>query len=142
MGEALRELRTRKVHMAIAVDEYGGTAGLVTIEDILEEIVGEIHDEFDADEDAAEVRKIDDRTAEMPAKIRLDEVEEVLGVEIPDNGTYETVGGFLIASIGKIPAKGQRFAVNGFDFTVLDADERRIKRLRMHVRAAHGAPPA
>ena len=106
----------------------------MTIEDILEEIVGEIQDEFDVDEEPQAVRKVDDQTAEMPARTRLDEVEEVLGVELPDNGTYETVGGFLIASLGKIPATGDRFAVNGFDFTVLDADERRIKRLRVRVR--------
>ncbi|MHC5019650.1 MAG: hemolysin family protein [Planctomycetota bacterium] len=137
VADALREFRARKVHIAIAVDEYGGTAGLLTIEDVIEEIVGEIEDEYDDTSTEQPIQKLDDQTAEMPARTRLDEVEGVLGIELPDNGTYETVGGFLIASIGRIPGKGDRFAVNGFDFTVLDADERRIKRLRLHVREHH-----
>jgi CBS domain containing-hemolysin-like protein len=139
VADALREFRARKVHIAIAVDEYGGTAGLLTIEDVIEEIVGEIEDEYDDTSTEQPIQKIDEQTAEMPARTRLDEVEGVLGIELPDNGTYETVGGFLIASIGRIPGKGDRFAVNGFDFTVLDADERRIKRLRLHVREHHDA---
>lgn len=134
VADALREFRARQVHIAIAVDEYGGTAGLLTIEDVIEEIVGEIEDEYDETGGEQPIQKLDAQTVEMPARTRLDEVEGVLGVELPDNGTYETIGGFLIAAIGRIPGKGDRFAVNGFDFTVLDADERRIKRLRLHVR--------
>jgi magnesium and cobalt transporter len=135
--EVMREMRARKVHLAIAVDEYGGTAGLVTIEDILEEIVGEIQDEYDDEAVAEDVRTIDAQTVELSGRARLADAESALGVELPDNGTYETVGGLLIASIGIIPQKGDQFAVNGFEFTVLDADERRIKRLRLHVRETH-----
>jgi CBS domain containing-hemolysin-like protein len=134
IGELLREFRARKVHIAIVLDEYGGTAGLVTIEDIIEEIVGEIHDEYDTVEEALPpLRKIDATTAEIDARVHIYEVNEALGISLPENGDYETLGGFLFFAMGKVPKKGERHARDGVEFTVLEADERRLKRVRVQV---------
>jgi len=130
--ELLHEMRSQRTHMAIVLDEYGGTAGLVTIEDILEEIVGDIEDEFDR---AAELRlrRIDARTIEVDAKVRVDEVNEALGTNLPEDESYETIGGFVFSHIGRIPAPGDAFRHDAVQFSVLDADERRVKVLRISV---------
>jgi len=132
VGQLLREMRSEKVHIALVLDEYGGTAGLVTIEDILEEIVGEIQDEYDT-EALPFLRLIDKHTAELDARVHIDELNEALGVAIPDSDDYETVGGFLFSSVGKIPRPGEILRHQNIIFNILDADERRIKRLRVKV---------
>jgi putative hemolysin len=93
--------------MAIVLDEYGGTAGLVTIEDILEEVVGEIVDEYDQDEPAAMTR-IDAATVEIDARMRVDELNEELGLTLPEVDDYETIGGFVFSTMGHIPQVGER----------------------------------
>ena len=136
IGELLREFRAKKVHIAIALDEYASVAGLVTIEDIIEEIVGEIDDEYDGgEEEQPPLKRIDAQTAELDARTRVDEVNEALSIAIPhDGGQYETLGGFLFYVMGKVPKKGEKHAHDGAEFTIVDVDERRIKRVRVHVK--------
>jgi putative hemolysin len=104
--DLLAELREKKVHLAIVVDEYGGTAGLVTIEDIIEEIIGEISDEYEA-AGPSPIRRIDERTLEVDARVRIDELNEELNVDLPEDKDYDTVGGFLFSEMGKVPAAGE-----------------------------------
>ncbi|MDI6799894.1 MAG: hemolysin family protein [Actinomycetota bacterium] len=104
LDDLLREFRNRKTHMAIVVDEYGGTAGLVTIEDVLEEIVGEIFDEYDLE--TVMLERLDDNNIRVDARLSIDEINEVLGIDLSDVD-YETIGGFVYNLIGKIPTTGE-----------------------------------
>ncbi len=128
----LRQFRQEKIHLAIVLDEYGGTAGLVTIEDILEELVGEIDDEYDRPV-PPEMKSIDKDTLEVDARVHVDEVNEALEIGIPDNGDYDTIGGFVFSTLGKIPEKGEEFTHGNLHFVVMDAEPRKINRLRIHV---------
>lgn len=128
----LREFRHGKVHIAIVLDEYGGTAGLVTIEDILEELVGEIDDEYD-ETAAPAIRRLDDDTLEADARVHVSEINDELGVALPDNADYETIGGFVFATLGRIPVKGEEFTHQNVQFQVIEAEPRKINRLRLHV---------
>lgn len=128
----LRELRQNKVHIVIVLDEYGGTAGLVTIEDILEELVGEIDDEYDHAAPPP-INRVDDDTLEVDARVHVDEVNEELNVQLPEDGDYETIGGFVFTTLGKIPATGEEFRHEHIHFCVIDAEARKINRLRIHV---------
>lgn len=132
VGELLPEFQQRKVHFAVVLDEYGGTAGIVTIEDILEEIVGEISDEYDPEERDG-LTWIDDSTAEVDAKLHIDEVNEALGLDIPDDDDYDTVGGFLFASFGKVPLVGDCYDHGPAQFTVVEADDRKINRVKIQL---------
>ena len=129
--QLLQEFRRLKLHMAIVLDEYGGTAGLVTLEDILEEIVGDIVDEFDEDESTDKFALNADGSAEVDAKMPVDDVNEQLGLNLPEGEDFETVGGFVFSSLGKVPDIGERFTHDGIDFEILAADARRIQRLRI-----------
>jgi len=130
--DLLAEMREKKVHLAIVVDEYGGTAGLITIEDIIEEIVGEISDEYEAAEPAP-IRRINERTVEVDARVRIDELNEELNVDLPEDKDYDTVGGFLFSEMGKVPAAGEEMRFHNVCFRVLDAEARKINRLRIEV---------
>ncbi len=130
--DLLQELREKKVHLAIVLDEYGGTAGLVTIEDIIEQIVGDIADEYEHTEPAA-IRRIDPQTLEVDARVHIDELNDELKVELPEDRDYETVGGFLFSEMGKIPRTGEEFRYNNLLFRVLEAEERKINRIRVEV---------
>ena len=132
IDQLLRQLRVEKVHIAIVLDEYGGTAGLVTIEDILEELVGEIDDEYDR-QAPPEIKPIDRDTLEVDARVHVDDVNEALEIAIPDNGDYDTIGGFVFTRLGRIPDQGEEFAHENVHFLVIDAEPRRINRLRIHV---------
>ncbi len=134
--ELLGELIEKKVHLAMVADEYGGTAGLVTIEDILEEIVGEIQDEYEiAAEEVAEVKVLEGaRGAEIDARAYITRVNDELaesGIEFPTSEDYDTVGGFVVVSMGRIPAAGESARVDGLIVTVLDAEPTRVKRVRV-----------
>lgn len=137
----LRELRTQRVHIAIVLDEFGGTAGLVTIEDIIEELVGEIDDEYDRPA-VPELKQIDADTVEVDARVPVSDVNEALAVEIPEDGDYETIGGFVFSALGKIPAAGEGLNHNNVHIRVLDAEPRKINRLRISVAREPKAQPA
>lgn len=126
--ELLREFQTKKIHLAIVVDEFGGVRGLVTFEDVIEEIFGEIDDEHDDEE--SELRVVDERTVIVDAKIDIEEVEAHFRLSLPD-GPYESVGGFIIHRLGKVPQAGVVVQESGLSFKVLGADPRRIKSLRI-----------
>jgi putative hemolysin len=130
VNELLQELQQRKVHMAVVVDEYGGTAGLVTIEDLLEEIVGEIQDEFDAEEPTIE--SVSEHEFLFDARVPLDEVSKLLGVELPNEGG-DTLGGFIYSQLGKVPAVGDNIEYDSANFEVLTVAGRRIKQVRANV---------
>jgi CBS domain containing-hemolysin-like protein len=132
VADLLEQLRAEKVHLAIVLDEYGGTAGLVTIEDILEEIVGEIADEYEAPEPEP-IRRIDENTIEIDARVHIDELNEEMKVELPEDEDYDTVGGFVCSELGKIPAAGEELQYQNLRIHVLDAEERKINRLRVQL---------
>lgn len=130
LDDLLREFKSRKVHLAVVLDEYGGTAGVVSIEDVIEEIVGDISDEYDEIEDE-QVRRINESTAEVEGRLRVDELNDLLETELPEDEDYDTVAGFAIAKLGYIPAAGETFAADGVNVVILAADERKITRLRI-----------
>lgn len=132
IADLLTEFRQRKVQIAIVLDEYGGTAGLATIEDILEELVGEIDDEYDQPPPPM-LKQLDDDTVEVEARAPIYEVNEALRISLPEDQGYETVGGFVFASMGKIPAAGESLTHENVRIEVLDAEARKIRRLKIHV---------
>ena len=131
----LAELRRRRLHLAIAVDEYGGVSGLVTLEDVLEEIVGDIHDEYD--EEAAEIRESGDGFR-VDARTEIERLEERLDFEFGEELEYETVGGLAFQVLGRIPKPGETFRYRGLEITILDADRRRVKEVKIRRIAAPG----
>jgi len=130
--DLLREFQAKKVHIAIVLDEYGGTAGLVTIEDILEELVGEIADEYETEE-PAEIKRIDEHTVEVDARMRIDDLNDELNIELPEDGDYETIGGFVFNAMGKIPKPGEQCEHQNIGIQVIAAEPRRITRLRLNI---------
>lgn len=132
----LQEFRARKQHIAIALDEYGGTSGLITIEDVLEEIVGDIEDEHDAPRQE-DIRPLGENVYELTGRALLEDLED-LGVDL-DSDEVDTIGGYLSMEAGHVPAPGERFTLRGWTFTVLEADRKLIIRLRMEP-ADHAAP--
>ena len=132
IDELLEEFQRRQVHVGVVLDEYGGTAGLVTVEDILEEIVGEIRDEFDQEEEAT-IRKLGDGVAELDARVHVEELNDAMGLDLPENGDFETVGGFISYTIGRIPRKDEQFRHGKARFTVLAADARKISHVRVEI---------
>jgi CBS domain containing-hemolysin-like protein len=126
VAELLREMQQKRVHMAIVVDEYGGTAGLVTIEDLIEEIVGEIVDEYDREEPLVE--PIDDDTIRVDAKMSIDEVNELFGVELPHE-EWDTVGGLVFGLTGRVPVPGERVTFDSLEFLTERVAGRRIKKV-------------
>jgi len=134
VDELLREFKVNKVHMAVVLDEYGGTSGLVTIEDVVEEIVGEIVDEHEP-EPPKPIRRVEERTFEVEARVHIDELNDALGVDLPEDDGYETVGGFVLSRLGCIPKAGESLEHNRLRITVLEAEERRITRLKIDLAA-------
>lgn len=128
----LERMKRERFHMAVVLDEYGGVAGLVTLEDILEEIVGEIADEFDDDEEE-QIHRINDDTTDVDARVRVDDLNEIFDYGLPEESDFDTVGGFVFSKLGHVPAPNETFTWRNLQFTVLDADERRIGKLRIHI---------
>lgn len=128
IDDLLKDFRTRRVHMAIAVDEYGGTSGLITIEDLLEEIVGDIQDEYDLE--TPWMQPQDDGTLLVDARANVEELEEYYDIEIPRE-KFDTVGGYLFHLLGNVPQKGEKVSDNGLVLMVEDSDERKIEKVRV-----------
>jgi len=126
--ELLKQFQRQQTQCAIVVDEYGGTAGLVTIEDLLEEIVGEIRDEYDVESEPI----VDEGSGRwvFSGKVNIDEVIQRLNVDIEREG-FETVGGYLMSHLGRVPAVGEKLEMDGLIVEVLDAERRRINKVRM-----------
>jgi magnesium and cobalt transporter len=125
----LKEFRVSHHHMAIVVDEYGGVSGLVTIEDVLEQIVGDIGDEYDTDDDL-DIRKEGERQFTVKAQTRIDEFNRYFGTEFSDD-EFDTIGGLAISFLGRLPRRGEAFVLGGIEFKVLRADRRRLDTLRV-----------
>ncbi len=129
LDELFREMRRKKIHMAIAVDEYGGTAGLVTIEDLLEEIVGPIQDEYDAAEEPP-IKVVDERVALVDGRVHLEDVNAALDLHLPA-GDVDSLGGFVYSLLGHVPKQGERVAYNGVELTVERIDGTRIAQVKV-----------
>lgn len=134
LDELLTEMQARRTHMAIVVDEYGGTAGIVTIEDLLEEIVGEIEDEYDVARPSIEVISPDEVV--LDAGTSTDVLRELFGVNV-DSEDFDTIGGFLIHHLGRLPAVGDEVEVEGLTLRVLSMSGRRVRRLRVSRQATN-----
>ncbi len=125
----LKEFRRNRNHMAIVVDEYGGVAGLVTIEDVIEQIVGEIDDEYDIEDDF-NIRREAERQYSVRGVTRIDEFNEYFGTTLPDE-EFDTVAGLVMKQLGRLPRRGESVTIDGFEFRVTRADRRRIEALRV-----------
>jgi len=128
----LSELKVKRLHMAIVIDEYGGTSGLVTLEDLIEEIVGEIEDEYDFEEE--KLVEVSPGEILVPARLEIDEIEDYFGLEL-DEGNFTTVGGWIASNIGRIPKNGEHFQFDDLQVRIEQADERRVRKVRI-MRAA------
>lgn len=140
----LERMKLERLHMAIVLDEYGGVTGLVTLEDILEEIVGDIADEFD-DVESASIRHVDAHTIEVDARTHLDELNDLFDLDLPDEADFDTVGGFVFNELGRIPQKGEVVSWNNLRITVVEASDRSIVRVNVTSDvpwpAPHATPP-
>jgi CBS domain containing-hemolysin-like protein len=140
INDLLKEFQTKKIHMAVVIDEYGGTSGIVTLEDILEEIVGEITDE--SDDDQSLFRKVDETTYIFEAKISLNDFCKVLNIEEDlfeeIRGESETLAGLILEMTGEIPQKDKTIKYGDFLFRIESADKRRIKEIRVEINKKNG----
>lgn len=132
LHDLLQDFRTQKVHLAIVRDEFGGTAGLVTIEDVLEQIVGEISDEHEPLEPEL-FNRLSETTAEADARIHIDQLNRLMQLDLPEDAGYETLGGFVSTTLGRIPEPGVTFEDRHARFTILDAEPQRVKRVRIEL---------
>jgi CBS domain containing-hemolysin-like protein len=131
VSELLSEFKREKLKLAVVLDEYGGTAGIVTLGDVVQQLVGDIQDEFDA-APAQPVRRLPDGSAEVDASLNVGEVNERLEVALPEDEHYETLAGYVLSELGHFPRRGERFRAAGCEFTVLESSDRRV--LKMLVR--------
>jgi len=132
IDDLLREFQSEKIHMAIVVDEYGGTSGLVTLEDIIEEIVGEIQDEYDSDQPLH--KRISENVFVVDGSMPLEEINEELNLDLPTEEGVETIGGFLFGLFGSVPKEKEIAKYNGYEFVIEKIVERRIKQVRIIVK--------
>ena len=128
IDDLLREMQRNRTHMAVVVDEYGGATGVVTLEDILEQIVGDIHDEHDRA--AAPAERLPDGSYRVAARANIDELNESLDWSLPKRD-YETVAGLVLATLHRIPRAGEEFQIAGYSITVLESDARRVVSVKI-----------
>lgn len=126
--ELLKEFKTKRVHMAIAIDEYGGTSGLITIEDLIEEIVGDIKDEYDLEEEW--LIEEEDGAVLVDGRLNIEELEDHFEIAIPRE-KFDTVGGYLFDLLGRIPTEGEEVCAGALTLTVVECDERAIRKVRI-----------
>jgi len=126
----LHEFQSRKLHIAVVLDEYGGTAGIVTLEDIIEELVGEITDEYE-ETPPEPIKKIDQNTIEADARTYVDDLNDQLELDLPEDEDYDTIGGFVFSHLGYVPKTGESFDYDNLKFTIASAEARRIKRIKI-----------
>ena len=126
----LHEFQSRKLHIAVVLDEYGGTAGIVTLEDIIEELVGEITDEYE-ETPSEPVKKIDKNSFEADARTYVDDLNDQFDLNLPEDEDYDTIGGFVFSHLGYIPKTGECFDYQDLKFTIVSAEARRIKRIKI-----------
>ncbi|HPO22070.1 MAG TPA: hemolysin family protein [Smithellaceae bacterium] len=124
------ELKNNNKHIAIVIDEYGGTSGLITLEDLLEEIVGDIRDEHEEQADADDIVRMADGSIVTDGRTEIGKIEELLEIRL-DRGRFETVGGLILYAIRRIPHQGESFQIEGMDITIENADERSIKKVKI-----------
>ena len=136
LDDLLEEFQQTRNHMALVLDEYGGVSGLVSIEDVLEEIVGDIVDEYDKEAEE-EFRIIDDHTVEVLARVHLDEINERFDLEIPEDGDYDTIGGFIFSQLGHIPMVGEEVYWGKLRIEVTEASLRRIEKVQLRLPEIH-----
>ncbi len=129
VGSLLQQFQDQHVQIAVALDEYGGVSGVVTVEDILEEIVGEIEDEYDEEDHESRVLRQPSGGVEFDARVHIDEVNELLGLDIPEDEDYDTIGGYVTAHVARVPEPGEEFQVDGMLVRVLHSDKRRVRRV-------------
>ncbi len=130
VSELLKEFRREKIKLAIVLDEYGGTAGLVTLGDVLGEIVGELHDESD-EEAPSPLKQLPGGVVEIDAALHVSEVNELIDLDLPETADYETLGGFVLAEFGRFPLRGESFVRGGSEFQVSEVTDRRVLRVRV-----------
>ncbi len=138
LSDILRDFQTRRFHMAVVTDEYGGTSGIITIEDILEEIVGDIQDEHDHEEPL--IHKIDENNLMVDARADIEELEDYMGIEFPE-GEYESVGGLIIHLVSRVPKAGEVIPFEKLEFVIEKADKRRIQSIKVRRVEGAGSPP-
>ncbi len=125
----LRDFKQRHVHIAIILDEYGGVTGLVTVEDVVEQIVGELEDDPEAASMAERVRTLGPGEMDIDARLRVDEVNDLFDVDLPEEEDYDTIGGFMMASFASVPQEGEELRYNGVLLRVLESDDRQVRRV-------------
>src|SRR5450432_3968263 len=123
----LKDMRSRRHHMAVVIDEFGGFSGIITLEDLLEEIVGDIRDEHDVEE--APIVDVGDGRMMVDASVSMGDLSRYLGADLPEDGDYHTLAGFIVAELGRVPEPGATLRAFGLDFTVREADERRVSKV-------------
>ncbi len=126
----LRDFRQKRSHMAVVINEYGGIAGLITIEDVLEQIVGDIEDEHDTDEDAYNIKEVMPGQWAVKAQVSIEEFNDYFGTTFPDED-FDTIGGIVIAEFGRLPARDETITLSGLTFKVLNADKRSVRLLQV-----------
>lgn len=140
VNELLREFRQLKTQLAVIVDEYGGTSGLVTLEDLIEEIVGDLSDEYDREPDTG-IRELDDNTFVVDGAISVYDLNDALDIHIPVAPDFDTVGGYIMYKLGRVPSAGEQVSEHDFTLTVLSVNERRVEQVKV-TRRSPSEPPA
>ena len=133
VGQLLREFQRQHVQIAMIVDEYGGVSGLVTVEDIMEEIVGEIEDEYDEENHEEWINRISPTTMEVDARVHIDEINRMLDIDLPEDEDYDTMGGLMMARFARVPSVGEETRCGPLRIRILEADHRRIERIQLEL---------